>query len=67
MVQRLAGEAGIPLLDLPDGLRLRRTRSHVFAFNYSAAPIDTAPLGLGTPDLGEAVLSPAQVAAWSRS
>ena len=47
-------------------LRLRRTRSHIFAFNYSAAPIDTAPLGLGIPVLGEVQLGQAQVTVWSR-
>ena len=66
MIQRIAGEAGIPLLHLPEGLRLRRTRSHIFAFNYSAAPIDTAPLGLGIPVLGEVQLGQAQVTVWSR-
>ena len=66
IIKRIAGEAGIPLLHLPEGLRLRRTRSHIFAFNYSAAPIDTAPLGLGIPVLGEGPLGQAQVTVWSR-
>ena len=66
IIKRIAGEAGIPLLHLPEGLRLRRTRSHIFAFNYSAGPIETAPLGLGIPVLGEVQLGQAQVTVWSR-
>ena len=39
LVERMADEAGIELLDLPEGLRIRRTRTHLFAFNYSAQPV----------------------------
>jgi beta-galactosidase len=51
LVERMAGEAGVPLLDLPEGIRIRRTASHVFAFNYSAEPV-------WAPQVGE-VLAPA--------
>lgn len=42
MIRRAAREMGIATLDLPEGLRVRRTASNVFVFNYSAYPIDTA-------------------------
>ena len=34
-----AKEADLPLQNLPDGLRLRDTATHRFAFNYSSEPI----------------------------
>ena len=39
LVARIAEAAGLAPIDLPEGLRLRRTATHVFAFNYSAKPI----------------------------
>ena len=39
LIQRIAGEAGVDLIDLPEGLRIRRTATHLFAFNYSTRPI----------------------------
>jgi beta-galactosidase len=51
LIERMAGEAGVDLLDLPEGIRIRRTASHVFAFNYAAEPV-------WAPDVGE-VLQPA--------
>lgn len=39
LVERMAGEAGIPLLDLPEGIRVRRSASHIFTFNYAAEPV----------------------------
>ncbi|MBA4081666.1 MAG: beta-galactosidase, partial [Erythrobacter sp.] len=36
LVERMAGEAGVALLDLPEGIRVRRSASHVFTFNYAA-------------------------------
>lgn len=39
LVERMAAEAGLALLDLPEGTRVRRTQSHVFTFNYSAEPV----------------------------
>jgi beta-galactosidase len=67
LVERIAGEAGIELTPLPEGLRMRRTASHTFAFNYSNSPIDTAPHGLGSPLLGKPMLDPAEVAVWVRT
>ncbi|MHA7820013.1 MAG: beta-galactosidase [Erythrobacter sp.] len=67
LVGRIARETGIEITPLPQGLRLRRTASHAFAFNYSAAPIDTSPLGLGEPVIGEITLASAGVAVWERT
>jgi beta-galactosidase len=39
LVERMAGEAGVALLDLPEGIRIRRTATHVFTFNYAAQPV----------------------------
>jgi beta-galactosidase len=46
LVERMAGEADVLLTPLPEGIRIRRTRSHVFTFNYSAAPVFVPHLGL---------------------
>jgi len=51
LIERMAGEADVPLLDLPEGIRIRRTASHLFAFNYAAEAV-------WVPDMGE-VLEPA--------
>ncbi len=67
LVRNIAAEADIELTPLPEGLRLRRTASHIFAFNYSGCPIDTAPLGLGSPVFGAPVLEAAGVAVWARA
>ncbi|MFM7376630.1 MAG: beta-galactosidase [Erythrobacter sp.] len=45
LVERMAGEAGVTLLDLPEGIRIRRTASHAFTFNYAAAPVAVPHLG----------------------
>jgi beta-galactosidase len=39
LVERMAGEAGLELLDLPEGIRLRRSSSHAFTFNYASTPV----------------------------
>ncbi|MEP3050724.1 MAG: beta-galactosidase [Erythrobacter sp.] len=39
LINSMALEAGIELIELPEGLRLRRTATHIFAFNYSAKPV----------------------------
>ena len=38
LVERMAGEASLTLTDLPEGVRMRRTKSHLFAFNYASEP-----------------------------
>lgn len=61
VLQAAAREAGIKTVNLPDGLRVRRTGSHLFAFNYSTGMI-TIPDDLGgQPVLGQRELAPAGV------
>jgi beta-galactosidase len=38
IVRALCAEAGVPTLDLPDGLRVRDTARHRFVFNYAPEP-----------------------------
>ncbi|WDA42792.1 beta-galactosidase [Erythrobacter sp. BLCC-B19] len=45
LVERMAGEAGVDLFDLPEGVRVRRTGSHVFTFNYGAEPVAVPHIG----------------------
>ena len=40
IVRGLCAEAGVPTLDLPDGLRVRDTARHRFVFNYAPEPQD---------------------------
>lgn len=39
LVERMAGEAALELIDLPEGIRVRRTQTHVFTFNYTAESV----------------------------
>ena len=68
MVAAAADGAGLPLLELPDDLRIRRRGDILFAINYGPDPIDISSClpGAGTADfiLGERLLPPAGVAAW---
>ena len=67
LVAKVAQDAGIDLTPLPEGLRLRRTASHIFAFNYAAQPVDSPSLGFAKPLLGESVIAPAGFAVWAQS
>lgn len=49
LAEKMAQEAGIATLDLPEGIRVRRTQAHVFTFNYSAAPVFVPHLGATLP------------------
>lgn len=49
LVEKMAGEAGVPLLDLPPEIRVRRTQAHVFTFNYAAKPVFVPALGMALP------------------
>ena len=56
LLQGLAAEAGLATTRLPDGLRLRDTATHRFAFNYGAEPVDwqgqtLPPAGVAWTDL----------------
>ena len=46
LVERMAEEAGVPLTRLPEGIRVRRTQSHAFTFNYAAEPVSVPHLGV---------------------
>jgi beta-galactosidase len=46
LVERMADEAGLALLDLPEGIRVRRTEAHLFTFNYAASPVFVPHLGI---------------------
>ncbi|QDH33935.1 beta-galactosidase [Porphyrobacter sp. YT40] len=46
LVERMAEEAGVTLTPLPEGIRIRRTQSHAFTFNYAAAPVSVPHLGV---------------------
>jgi beta-galactosidase len=45
LVERMAEEADVPLLELPEGIRERRTASHVFTFNFAAEPVFVPHIG----------------------
>jgi len=63
LVERLGAEAGLALLDLPAGLRLRRDGTVTYAFNYGDGDIDLEAVGVtGDVILGASVLAPADVA-----
>jgi beta-galactosidase len=64
LLARVIGEAGLPLLTLPEGIRTRRAGDHLFAFNYGAHTNRFDP-GAGWEALiGEAKLPAAGVAVW---
>lgn len=44
LIERMAGETGLPLIDLPEGIRVRRSATHAFTFNYAAEPVFAAHL-----------------------
>ncbi|MEL7198374.1 MAG: beta-galactosidase [Pseudomonadota bacterium] len=67
LIGRAANEAGLEVTHLPEGIRLRRSASHVFVFNYSRQPIEIANLFAATePKVGSTTLPPAGVAVWQR-
>lgn len=49
LAERMAKEAGVALLDLPEGIRVRRSKAHVFTFNYAAMPVFVPHLGVTLP------------------
>ncbi len=62
-LQELAEELNMPTVHLPDGVRIRRSGNHLFAFNYGEEPFDLAGLGIeGDAVLGETTLGPSGVA-----
>ncbi len=49
LVERMAAEAGLDLLDLPAGIRVRRTQAHVFTLNYGSHAVFVPHLGATLP------------------
>jgi beta-galactosidase len=45
LIEHMAGEAGIALIDLPEGVRMRRTSTHSFTFNYHAEAVWVEAIG----------------------
>jgi beta-galactosidase len=62
VLQTAAREADIKTVNLPDGLRVRRTANHVFAFNYSTEMVAIPDDIGGQPVLGQRELTAAGVA-----
>ena len=63
LIERLGEEAELPLLALPDGLRLRRDDAVTYAFNYGDTAVDLTDIGItGDFKLGTPELAPAGVA-----
>ena len=62
LIAKVAAEAGLDCIVLPESLRLRRTENLVFAFNYGTEPVNLPSGALGELLLGEALLQPAGVA-----
>jgi len=59
-----AARAGLPVLDLPEAVRLRRRGPLTFVFNYGEESW-SAPDGFGRLLLGAAELAPGELAIWS--
>jgi beta-galactosidase len=60
----LGGRAGLPLVDLPEAVRLRHRGDLAFAFNYGDAPW-AAPVPAGAPLLiGTQEVAPQDMACW---
>lgn len=65
LVGRIAGEAGLEPMTLPEGIRIRRSASHIFAFNYNAHSVDLSALLLGDPVVGSTNMEPAATSIWT--
>jgi len=63
LVRRMAGEAGLTPVALPDGVRMRRASDLCFAFNYSLKQANL-PVSEAEFVIGGAVLPPAGVSVW---
>lgn len=46
LVERMADEAGLAVQGLPEGIRVRRSKAHMFTFNYAATPVFVPHLGI---------------------
>lgn len=62
VLSRAARDAGLATHNLPAGVRLRRTATSCFAFNYDASPTEVPATVRGDVILGSRTLAPAGVA-----
>jgi len=63
LLHALCAEAGLDILFLPDGVRVRDSGRYRFVFNYDAETVDPTQLGLsGQPIVGDFPLPPGGVA-----
>ena len=67
VVARAVSEAGLQAVELPDGLRVRRTANYTFVFNYAAYKVAIPDAITGTPIIGLRKLSPAGFAVFPAS
>ena len=51
MLRLALAESGLPLLDLPEGLRVRETETERFWINYGAQPVQFAGREIGAADV----------------
>lgn len=59
-----ARDAGLTIQNLPEGLRLRRSGTRCFAFNYACTSLSLSSDLTGKFVLGEATLAPGGVSVW---
>lgn len=45
LIERMAEETDLPLLDLPEGIRVRSSASHIFTFNYTNSTVFVPHVG----------------------
>ena len=67
VIETLAREAGVPLTDLAQGVRLRRRDGVTFAFNFAPEPRATPARPGMTFLMGGEVLPPGGLAAWRQT
>ena len=67
VVRRAAGDAGLDLVELPEGLRVRRTEKYAFVFNYAAQQMVIPEAISGSPIVGSRELAPASFAVFAAS
>ena len=66
VIARACSDAGLSMIPMPKGLRVRRTGNYLFVFNY-AAEAQSIPEDIsGDPIMGERIVPPAGVAIFAR-
>jgi beta-galactosidase len=64
LMRRMAAAADLPMMDLPEAVRLRRRGDLTFAVNYGPEPWEVPGAGTRSFVLGKAVVPAQGVAAW---